>query len=103
MKRAAASPGSVLWLLLVGAAAAGGCHRRPARGDDCRLILDRLVDLELQHSGYHDPSLAARWREELAHRFEADLQGCTELRVRTDLATCIAAAQTSDAVVHCVK
>ncbi|HEY2732026.1 MAG TPA: hypothetical protein VGK52_18920 [Polyangia bacterium] len=79
---------------------AGGCHRHAASPDDCAAVFDRLVDLELTESGYRDPVLRDRWRQNLAHRFAPELARCHGLRVRDDLAPCLAAARTSENVAH---
>lgn len=85
-------------------AIAGGCHRRVATAADCRAVLDRMVELELEESGYRDPGLAPRWQQELARRFEADLRRCQTLRVRADLPSCLRAARNPEEIAHrCLK
>jgi hypothetical protein len=82
----------------------GGCHRHMATPHDCRAILDRLVEMELAESGFHDPALVPRWQNELAGRFESDLRRCRAIRVRDDLATCLRDAQNPEQVAHrCVQ
>lgn len=90
--------------LLAGSLIVGGCHRHIASSGDCRAILDRLVDMELEESGYHDPTLAPRWQQELARRFEADLRRCQTLRVRDDLSGCLKVAASPEEIAHhCLK
>jgi len=79
---------------------AGGCHRHAASAGDCAAVFKRLVDLELRESGYRDPILRDRWRETLARRFAPELARCRGLRMRDDLAPCLAAARTSEDVAH---
>jgi hypothetical protein len=79
---------------------ASGCHRHAASPDDCAAVFERLVDLELSEGGYRDPILRDRWRQNLAHRFAPDVARCHGLRVRDDLAPCLAAARTSEDVAH---
>lgn len=89
---------------IAAAAAVGGCHRHIASSGDCRAILDRLVEMELRESGYRDPTLAPRWQQELARRFEADLRRCQTLRVRDDLSGCLRVAQSPEEIAHhCLK
>ncbi len=89
---------------LAGLATLGGCHRHTASAADCRAILDRLVALELQEQGFHDPALVPRWQEELARRFDDDLRRCRAVRVGDDLAVCLRAAQNPEEIAHhCVK
>jgi hypothetical protein len=86
------------------AAGLGGCHRHMATPDDCRAILNRLVEMELTESGFHDPALVPRWQGELARRFDGDLRRCRSIRVRDDLATCLRDAQNPEQVAHrCVE
>jgi hypothetical protein len=101
MKRA--QPGRRLAFTAVTAVIAGslgvtGCQRHLASAQDCRAVLDRLVELELAASGYRDPALAPRWQHELARRFEPDLRRCQTLRLRGDLAACLQGARSAEEV-----
>ena len=81
-----------------------GCRRHVATEADCRAILDRLVEMELAESGFHDPALVPRWQGELAHRFDDELRRCRAVRVRDDLPACLRAAQNPEQVAHqCMK
>jgi hypothetical protein len=89
---------------LVGLAALTGCHRHTASASDCRAILDRLVVLELEEQGFHDPALVPRWQQELAGRFSDDLRRCRAIRVGDDLDACLRAADNPEQIAHrCVK
>lgn len=79
---------------------AAGCGRHVATADECRAVLDRLVELELHESGYRDATVAARWKKELAARFASDLRRCRVLRVRDDLRACLKRARTAEDVTH---
>ena len=96
VRRSSLAPVAALATLL----ASSGCLRHAARADDCAAVLDRLVDLELNESGYRDPVLRDRWRRELARRFSPDLARCRGLAVRDDLAACLTRARTSEDVTH---
>jgi hypothetical protein len=104
MKRAP----SIRWIFgsvaLAGVATLGGCHRHTASAADCRAILDRLVALELEEQGFHDPALLPRWQEELARRFGDDLRRCRAVRVGDDFEGCLRGAQNAEEIAHhCVK
>ncbi len=89
---------------LAGLAALGGCHRHTASVADCRAILDRLVVLELEEQGFHDPALVPRWQQELAGRFSDDLRRCHAIRVGDDLEACLRGAHNPEEIAHhCVK
>ena len=97
--------GNSRWLAaLVSVALLAGCHRHVATAGDCRVILDRLVEMELKESGYRDPSLVPRWQEELARRFDDDLRHCQTIQVGDDLMACVRAARNPEDIAHqCVK
>ena len=101
MKRMRRSPRYLLLMLLaLGATASSGCRRHPATPDDCRAVLDRIIDLELGESGYRDPVLRARWQRDLGRRFAPDLERCRGLTMRNDLGACLAAARSAEEIVH---
>jgi len=82
----------------------GGCHRRAASAADCRAILDRLVALELEEQGFHDPALLPRWQEELARRFDDELRRCRVVHVSDELEACLRNARNPEEIAHrCVK
>ncbi len=85
-------------------ATVAGCHRHAATADDCRAILDRLVEMELKEQGFHDPALVPRWQEELARRFDDDLARCRAVRVTDDLTGCLRSARDPEEIAHrCVR
>ena len=94
----------LLFLPLVVLAATPGCRRHAASKSDCAAVLDRLVELELEESGYRDPVVRERWTREARSRFATDLDRCPGLSVRNDLRACLAATRTSEAIVHrCIE
>jgi hypothetical protein len=94
-------PRALLTLMIMSATlAAPGCRGRTATADDCRAILDRLIQIELAESGFHDPVLAERWRRNLQHQLSAQLAGCQGKRVPADLRACLAQARTQEEITH---
>ena len=63
-------------------------------------MLDRLIDVELAESGFRDPVLRARSRDNLGRRFTPDLERCRGLMVPRDPNVCLATARTTEEVVH---
>ncbi len=59
-----------------------------------------MIDVELDESGFRDPVLRARSRENLARRFALDLERCRGQMVPNDLHVCLATARTTEQVVH---
>jgi len=87
-------------VLVLGAVAVLGCGRHKATPDDCRAVLDRIIELELTESGYRDPVLRARWQQDLGRRFAPDLERCRGLTVKNDLRHCVENARTPEEIVH---
>ena len=89
-------------VLALGLAAllAAGCGGRRATAEDCREILDRLVDLELQERGFRDPALTARWRAEAESAYAADVAACQGKRMPRAAMSCVRAAATSEEMSH---
>src|SRR5258706_15101556 len=77
-----------------------GCQRHAASGAECAAVLDRLVELELNESGYRDPVLRARWQQDLGQRFAPEVARCRGLSVRDDLGKCLAAARSPEEITH---
>lgn len=76
------------------------CGRRAATPADCQALLNRLIDVELDESGFRDPVLRARSQENLGRRFSADLERCEGLMVPGDLHACLTTARTTEEIVH---
>jgi hypothetical protein len=86
--------------LLLLLAALTACDGRRATHEDCRQILDRLVDLELEERGFRDPALAARWRFQAEAAHTADLAACEGQRIPRTALACVQAAANSEEVSH---
>jgi hypothetical protein len=91
---------ALLPLLLLATALAAGCGGRRATRDDCRAILDRLVDLELEERGFRDPALIARWRAEAEGAHAAELAACEGKRMPRTAIACIRSAASSEELSH---
>jgi hypothetical protein len=81
-------------------ASATACDGRRATREDCRQILDRLVDLELQERGFRDPALAARWRAQADAAHAAELAACEGQRIPRTALACVQAATNSEEISH---
>lgn len=94
-------PGARLGLALLALALPlAGCHKRPATRDDCLAVIDRLVQLELVESGFHDPVVTRRWTAEMRQRLSPYLTRCVGRRVPDGLRACLAAARTAEEIAH---
>jgi len=77
-----------------------GCSDRAATVHDCRLILDRVITIELGELGYRDPAFARRKRDELRGRLKSRLDGCIGRPIPEFALTCITQAQSTEQLSH---
>jgi hypothetical protein len=87
-------------LLVILLAGLAGCHKRPATHDDCLAVIDRLVELELTESGFHDPVVTRRWTEELRRQLAPHLARCEGRRVPENLRACLTTAHFPEEIEH---
>ena len=87
---------NILVLLLV----LSGCSGRSATADDCRAILDRIVEIELGEQGYRDAALAKRKQAELRRTLARDLARCEGRRIPEGAIECLQSATSAEAVSH---
>jgi hypothetical protein len=87
-------------LALLALLLAAGCRRHHMTAEDCRLVLDRITEIELHEAGFRDPVLLGRRKTELRARFAAELANCEGKRVRRDALDCVHRARTAEALSH---
>ena len=81
--------------------AIGGCRRgHPASEAECALLLDRMVDLELEERGFHDPALAAHWHAQARTRFREDLAACRGRALPPGALDCLGKAHSAERAAH---
>jgi hypothetical protein len=80
--------------------ALSGCHRHVATSEDCRFILDRIVELELHELGFRDPALAVRKVAMAERLFAADLLTCTGVRIKETAIDCVRQATSVEEISH---
>ena len=71
-----------------------------ATAQDCRAILNRIVEIELAELGYRDPVLRAKKQSELAARYERELAACVGRPLATDALQCVEAATSTEQIAH---
>ncbi len=76
------------------------CRGEPASAEDCRAILDRIVELELSEQGYRDPALTRMKQQSFARRFAADLSACEGVALPTGARECVAQATSAEQISH---
>jgi hypothetical protein len=77
-----------------------GCHRHRMTADECGLLLDRIVELELIERGFRDPLLAKRRQAEIRMRLSPELTTCEGRRATPNVMTCVRQAQTAEEISH---
>lgn len=87
-------------LLLAAVATLPACHAQRASEEQCRLIFDRLVVLELEEAGFVDPALAQRRQAELSARYGHEIASCVGRRIPAGALACAMAAKDAEAISH---
>jgi hypothetical protein len=81
-----------------------GCHTRRATAEDCAALLDRVVELDMKQSGYHDRVLLAKHQAALRARFASELDACTRMALPRGAMDCVADAKSvNDITARCLR
>jgi hypothetical protein len=83
---------STLWLV--------GCGRA-ATEDDCKLIYEKNVEVEMRTLEKADEATIASKKKELQQAFDADIKQCVGKRITDAVMTCIKDAKTSEDMAKC--
>ncbi|MEZ4287209.1 MAG: hypothetical protein R3A47_03490 [Polyangiales bacterium] len=71
-----------------------------ATATDCRILFDRLVELELREAGFNDPALTKIRQSEFASRFREHIDSCVGRPISRTALDCARTAKTSEALSH---
>ncbi len=93
---------SVTLVLFVLALSAAGCGRK-ATAEDCALIVDRNVEVELRALKVTDPTIIERHKAELRRDLKDKLDMCPGKRITDSMLTCVRKAETSDELDRCTR
>jgi hypothetical protein len=92
-----------LRLALTGVAAvAVGCGRR-ATDADCRLIVDRSVELQMKEMSHYDVAVIAQREQRVRAALDDQLRSCQSRRVTDRTMTCVRAASTMKELDTCLR
>lgn len=81
-----------------------GCDRKDATEEDCQVIFDRLVALELAEMGFSDAKLLELKQAEFRARYQAELSSCVGKPISPRALSCVATAQSTEEMSHeCMK
>jgi hypothetical protein len=84
---------------LIGAVACG----RPATREDCELIIDKNVELEMKQMKIADQVAIDKRKAEIRASMEGQLKGCIGKRVTDGMMKCVRNANTTDAIDACMR
>ena len=85
-------------LLLLGVGV--GCQRDRATTEQCAMIFDRLVELELREMGFRDAELTRRRQTELRARHRDELATCVGRPLSAEAVRCVQAAESAEELSH---
>ncbi len=87
-------------VVLLVAAVVGSCAERQATPEECRAILDRIVEIELAEMGFRDSVLADRTKKRLARKYATDLSACIGRELSRGAMECVQDAPTNEQLSH---
>ena len=88
--------------LLASAVAAAACGRR-ATLDDCRLIVDRSVELQMRQMSLIDPSAIRKREDDVRAALQIELASCEGRRVTDRTISCVQRANTLLELDQCLR
>jgi hypothetical protein len=88
--------------LLASAVAAAACGRR-ATLDDCRLIVDRSVELQMRQMSLIDPSAIRKREDDVRAALQIELASCEGRRVTDRTISCVQRANTLLDLDQCLR
>jgi hypothetical protein len=82
--------------------ASAGCGRR-ATAEDCALIVDRYVEVELHALKVTDPAIIEQRKTEMRKDLKDDLKTCPGKRITDAMLACVVRAETNEALDACTR
>jgi len=79
-----------------------GCGHKATR-EDCEVVVDRNVELQLKALGVTDPSTVAKRREEMRASMKEDIDKCVGKRVTDGNMACVKNAETAEKIDECLR
>jgi hypothetical protein len=79
-----------------------GCGRKATR-EDCEIVVDRNVELQLKALGVTDATVVTKRREEMRASMKDDIDKCVGKRVTDGMMTCVKAADTAEKIDKCLR
>jgi hypothetical protein len=79
-----------------------GCGRR-ATAEDCGVIVDRYVEIELRALKVTDPKIIEQRKVEMRRDLKDDLKACPGKRITDSMLACVRQAQSNDELDKCTR
>jgi hypothetical protein len=93
---------SLIACAVIAALVLPGCGRKATR-EDCEVVVDRNVELQLKALGVTDPSVVAKRREEMRASMREDIDKCVGKRVTDGMMACVKTAETAEKIDKCLR
>jgi hypothetical protein len=93
----------MIWVVRAGlllALLSPACNKSRATEADCRVILDRIVEIELHELGYRDALLQSLKQNQLAKLLQDDLDQCVGRVLQPGSMACVKSATETEALSH---
>jgi hypothetical protein len=79
-----------------------GCGRKATR-EDCEIVVDRNVELQLKALGVVDPAIVTKRRDEMRAAMKEDIDKCVGKRVTDGMMACVKTAETAEKIDKCLR
>ncbi|MBL90692.1 MAG: hypothetical protein CMH56_02630 [Myxococcales bacterium] len=79
---------------------ASSCQSERATPEQCRIIFNRLLALELAEMGFNDPALEERRQVDFAYRYRKQIVSCAGRKIPPGALKCVRSAKSSESVSH---
>jgi hypothetical protein len=79
-----------------------GCGRKATR-EDCEIVVDRNVELQLKALGVTDSAVVGKRRDEMRASMKEDIDKCVGKRVTDGMMACVKTAETAEKIDKCLR
>jgi hypothetical protein len=79
-----------------------GCGRR-ATAADCRLIVDKSVELRMKQMSLTDPAAIQKREEQVSSELRGELAACEGRRVTARTIACVQSSKTTQELEQCLR
>jgi hypothetical protein len=76
---------------------------RKATRQDCEVVVDKNVELQLKALGVTDPDVVGKRREEMRAAMREDIDKCVGKRVTDSMMACVKKAETAEKIDKCLR